>query len=346
MLTGRSRRRRAPWLSALVVAALTSSALACSSGGSERGDPTPSTRSAATTTTWPTSPFRTVDEAVASKRPVVLAHAGGENIHPHSTLYAYEEAVNEGVDILDFDVRLTKDGVLVIFHDDTVDRTTNGTGRVDEMTWDQLHALDAAYWFTETCSACDDQPADAYVLRGVRTGKVPPPKGHTADDFAPTKFETVVEKFPDFVLNIEIKGTAADAIPAAQELARILKRHHKLDSSVVTAFDDTLADAFHEAAPEVAITPGLAAMTQYVLAKTPLPQDRRILQIPPDYEGTTVLTPELVERAHADGKVLWIWPNSRDWETAAGYRKLLDMGVDGINAADPDTAVKVAADFP
>jgi len=109
---------------------------------------------------------------------------------------------------------------------------------------------------------------------------------------------------------------------------------------VVTAFDDALAEAFHEMIPEVAITPGLQATTAYVLGHT-LPADgRNILQIPPDYEGTKVLTPELVAQAHADGLKLWIWPNERKWENAEGYRQLLDLGVDGINAAQPEIAVK------
>lgn len=283
----------------------------------------------------------TVAEAIDSQRPLILTHAGGENSHPHSTAYAYAKSVKAGVDILDFDVRLTKDGELVIFHDDTVDRTTNGTGRVDQMTWKELHALDAAYWFTLDCSACKDEPVDDYLLRGVRTGKFDPPSGYTADDFAPTRFEDMVEKYPDYVLNIEMKGAYPDSVPVAKELARILAKHHKLDSSVVTAFDDKLAEAFHQLQPTVSITPGLDAMTKYVLTDVKLPADRRIVQIPPEYTGITVLTPDLVKRAHADGLVLWIWPNERKWENEDGYRQLLDMGVDGINAADPEVATQV-----
>lgn len=283
----------------------------------------------------------TVEDVLALDRPVVLAHAGGENAHPHSTPYAYAESVAAGVDVLDVDVRLTGDGVLVVHHDEDVDRTTDSTGDVADMTFDELHALDNAFWFTESCSACTDQPRDAYVLRGVRTGEVEPPEGYGPDDFAVMAFEDLVEQYPDHVLNIEIKGSYPDDVPAAEELARILTEHDRLDASIVTAFDDQLAEAFHELAPEVAITPGLDAMTAYVLGNEPLPEGRTIVQIPPDYEGIEVLTPELVERAHADGLVLWIWPNSREWENAEGYTRLLDMGVDGLNAADPPTAVEV-----
>ena len=322
-------------LAALALVGCTSS----DDAGGEGGDG--STSSSSTTSTVEAPEATTVAEVLELGRPVVLAHAGGENAHPHSTPYAYASSVAAGVDVLDVDVRLTGDGVLVVHHDDDVDRTTNGTGDVADMTFEQLHALDAAYWFTEDCSACTDAPEEAYVLRGVRTGDLEPPEGFEPDDFAPMRFEDLVEQYPDHVLNIEIKGSYPDSVPAAEELARILAEHDRLDASVVTAFDDELAEAFHQLAPSVAITPGLDAMTQYVLAAQPLPEGRTIVQIPPSYEGIEVLTPELVARAHADGLVLWIWPNEREWENADGYGRLLDLGVDGLNAADPPTAVEV-----
>lgn len=326
-----------------MAAAVTLCLLLIGCSGDDGADPAgPSTTSPPeTSTTAPMPDATTVAELLALDRPVVLAHAGGENAHPHSTAYAYGESVAAGVDALDVDVRMSSDGVLVVHHDVDVDRTTGATGDVADMTFEQLSELDNAYWFTEVCSACTDQPREAYVLRGVRTGEVEPPEGYAADDFSIMAFEDLVERFPNHVLNIEIKGEVPDAVPAAEELARILAEHDRLDAAIVTAFQDELAEAFHELAPSVAITPGLAAMTEYVLGDVKLPEGRTIVQIPPDYEGIEVLTPDLVERAHADGLVLWIWPNSRDWENAEGYERLLDLGVDGINAADPPVAVDV-----
>lgn len=329
------RIHRASALAPLVALALVA-AVGCSSS-----DEADSSSTSTTTSTVPAPAATTVEEVLGLGRPVVLAHAGGENAHPHSTPYAYAESVAAGVDVLDVDVRLTGDGVLVVHHDEDVERTTDGTGNVADMTFDELHALDAAYWFTEDCSACTDQPADAYVLRGVRTGEVDPPEGYEPDDFAIQRFEDLVERYPDHVLNIEIKGPYPDNVDAAEELARILAEHDREDAAIVTAFDDELAEAFHQMAPDVAITPGLDAMTQYVLAGQALPPGRTIVQIPPEYEGIEVLTPDLVRRAHEDGLVLWIWPNEREWENEGGYTKLLDLGVDGINAADPPTAVQV-----
>ncbi len=270
---------------------------------------------------------------------MILAHAAGENVYPHSTPYGYQRSVSDGVDILDFDVQLSKDGVLVVQHDDTVDRTTNAHGKVADMTYAELSKLDNAYWFTKDCT-CKDRPAKDYFLRGIRTGERPPPSGFHPGDFVIPRFEDIARRYPDYMLNVEIKGGYPDAVPAAKELARILTTLHRESSSVVTSFDDQVAEAFHQLAPSVEITPGLSATSAYVQQGTKPIDGRRILQIPPDYEGFHVLTPELIARSKADGLVLWIWPNELKWENDDGYRQLLDMGVGGINASNPPAAVR------
>jgi len=330
--------RRRPATRAAVAAVGLVVALAGSSCSND--DTSSADRSRTTTTTVAPGPAAsTVAQLLALGRPVVLAHAGGENASPHSTPYAYERAVAAGVDMLDFDVQLSKDGVLVVQHDETVDRTTDGTGKVADMTYAELSKLDNAYWFTDTCT-CTGKPEADYTLRGMRTGAKAPPKGNTRDDFIIARFEDIAAKYPGYPLNIEVKGKYPDNVPAAKELARVLKKLGREDAAVVTAFDDQLAEAFHQEAPSVAITPGLSATTQYVLNGVKPADGRTILQIPPDYETTHVLTPELVAKAHADGLQLWIWPNEDKWENVAGYTQLLDMGVDGLNAARPEQAVE------
>jgi glycerophosphoryl diester phosphodiesterase len=281
----------------------------------------------------------TVAGLLALGRPVILAHAGGEDAHPHSTPFAYADSVAARVDLIDLDVQLSKDGVLVVQHDDTVDRTTNVTGKVADLTYDELARLDNAYWFTKACT-CSGQPEAEYILRGMRTGSKPPLKGYAPDDFIIPKFEDIAKRFPDHVLNIEIKGTMPDALPAAKELARLITTLKRESSTVVTSFDDTLAEAFHDLAPTVNITPGLAATTDYVLSNKLPPAGRTIFQVPPEFNGITVLTPDLVTRTKAAGLVLWIWPNEKKWENVDGYTELLKMGVGGINAADPASAVR------
>src|SRR5689334_19675387 len=79
------------------------------------------------------------------RRPLVIAHQGGDGIHPGDTMSAFENAVNIGSDVLEMDAHITKDGKIVLMHDESVDRTTNGAGLVEELTLDQLQQLDAAY---------------------------------------------------------------------------------------------------------------------------------------------------------------------------------------------------------
>jgi glycerophosphoryl diester phosphodiesterase len=302
----------------------------------------PTTTTIAPTTLAPTTTAvpvaRTVAQLLALGRPVVLAHAGGEDANPHSTLWAHAQAVKAGVDILDLDVQLTKDGVLVVQHDDTVDRTTNGKGKVADLTYEQIHALDNAYWFSAACT-CKDQPEAAYALRGIRTGAKPAPAGSTPDDFAVATFRDLATRFPDKVLNIEIKGSYPAAVPAADELAKELSELGRLDAAVVTSFDDKLIDAFHEAAPTVELSPGLAAMTGWVLQGQALPAGMRILQLPPEFNGVKVLTDDVYARAKATNYPIWVWPNDRALENEAAYRAFLAHGVMGLNAAVPADAV-------
>ncbi len=289
-------------------------------------------------TTAASRPAASVDDLLALGRPIVLAHAAGEDEFPHSTPYGYAQSVAAGVDVLDLDVQLTGDGVLIVQHDGDVERTTEGTGEVASMTYEQVAALDNAYWFTADC-VCRDQPDEAYLYRGIRTGTVAPPAGATADDFAIPRFRDIVERWPDMPLNIEIKGEGAAAVEAARVLAEELTELDRLDAAVVTSFDDTVVTAFGEFAPTVELTPGLGLSTAWVLDRTPLPDGMRILQLPPEYNGLEVLTPEVVAATHDAGYVIWVWPNDRVWENAAGYEQLLDMGMDGLNINFPGLGV-------
>jgi glycerophosphoryl diester phosphodiesterase len=289
------------------------------------------------TTTIPDAP-PSVGELLASDVPLVIAHAGGDRDFPHSTLFAYGEAVEAGADVLEMDVQLTGDGVLVVQHDDTVDKTTEATGRVDEMTLDELVALDNAYWFSPECWPCRDLDVDAYTLRGVRTGDREPPEGYEPDDFAVASLRQVAERFPSMPLDIEIKGTGASGIAAAETLADELVGLDRVDSTVVASFDDEVLAAFETAAPDVATSPALGEMAAWVLSGEPL-DGNRVVQVPPSFEGVEVVTPELVAQAEAQAIAVWVWPNDGEQEVEAFYRQLFDLGVDGIIAGRPAQAV-------
>ena len=78
----------------------------------------------------------------------VVAHRGFSSSYPENTAIAFQKAIELGVECIEFDVHLTRDGHLVVIHDGMVDRTTDGTGRVDELTFAEIKRLDAGTWFS------------------------------------------------------------------------------------------------------------------------------------------------------------------------------------------------------
>lgn len=286
----------------------------------------------------------TITALLGLGRPIVLAHTAGEDAYPGSTMYAFTESAKAGVDMLDFNVTLTKDDVLVVQHDLTVDRLTNATGNVVDMNYADLAALDNAYWFTDQCGACKDKPAEAYVFRGVRTGEKPAPAGYSAEDFKIPTLTEVMNAFPAYTLNIEIKGDGELGVRTAKVLADELTAAGALDRAVVTSFDDASIDAFRALAPTVELSPGLTATTQWVLGRVPLPNGMRILQLPPEFNGIEILNAKQVADAHAAGYVIWVWPNSRALENLDSYRSFIALGLDGLNINFPLYGVRAVAD--
>lgn len=308
----------------------------------------PTSTAAATTTTTiePAQQYAaTVDELLAIGRPIVLAHTAGEDEFPASTMYGFGESVKAGVDMLDMNVQLTKDGVLIVHHDDTLDRATNGVGAVADFTYAELALFDDAYWFTKDCGACADRPADEYLYRGIRTGDVPAPAGYTADDFKIPTFRELVERYPDIPLNVEIKGSGDPAKAAADVLLAELTELGRASATVVASFDDEVVSYFRSIAPEIEVSPGLGVLTAYVLDGTAVPDGMRILQLPPEYSGLQVLTPELIARTKADGLPIWVWPNDRELENYDAYLAFLQQGIEGLNINFPAQGVEAVRDF-
>lgn len=298
------------------------------------------------TTTVPTVQRpATIDELLSIGRPIVLAHTAGEDEYPASTMFGFGESVEAGVDMLDMNVMLTADGVLVVQHDDDVDRTTNGTGAVGDLTYDEISALDNAYWFTPDCGPCTGRPDDEYVYRGIRTGDRPTPEGYYPEDFTIPRFRDVVARFPDMPLNVEIKGEGDPARAAAEVLAAELEELGRSAATVVASFEDDIVAYFHQLAPDVEISPGLDALTAWVLERTPLPDNMRILQLPPEYSGLDVITGQLVADSVAAGYPIWVWPNDRSLENQVSYFDFLSQGIVGLNINFPAQGVAAVEQF-
>ncbi len=308
-----------------------------------------------TSTPLPRPEASTLDGLLALGRPLVIAHAGGDQDHPHSTTYAYSRSVAAGADVLELDVQLTAGGVLIVQHDDTVDRTTETTGPVADLTLTEIQALDNAHWFVPGLWGDRTRPATEYVFRGVRGGATEPPPGFDAEDFRVATFREIAERFPHHVLDVEIKlqsGPDGEADPrsgiaAAEVLATEIAELGREDSVIVACFDDEVLAAFQQLAPDVATTPGTDELVAWWLAGEALHPRYRVLQVPLTYGGVEVVQPDLVDRVHSEGRHVWVWLSGTDvLETREFYAELLSRGTDGIIAGRPAEAVAALAEAP
>lgn len=244
--------------------------------------------------------------------PLVLAHQGGEGEWPSNTAMGFEESVRRRADVLDTDVHLTRDGQLVLIHDTTVDRTTNGKGTVADMTLAELEKLDAGYHFSS-----DGGKTYPFRGRGLRI---------------PT-LEWLLESFPEKRLVVEIKETP---VAAVTELRRLLEKHHAWNRVIVGSFDPAMTYEVRRRCPGVATcATSSEARTFWVLSLLRLERlyspGFESLQVPPEHEGRKVVTRRFVEAAHRRGIRVLPWTLDSEEE----IRSAMDLGVDGINTNFP-----------
>jgi glycerophosphoryl diester phosphodiesterase len=312
----RSGRRRATAVTAAVIATLAAGAVPASQAHAGQDPPNPWLR----------------------QRFLHMAHAGGENEAPANTMYAFRRAVALGADMIELDVHSTADDRLVVIHDATVDATTNGTGRVRDLSFRQVHALDAAYNFVPGQNAVPGLPPESYPLRGIRTHDRRPPRGYRAADFAIPSLRQVLRTFRQVPINIEIKGTSDDDTESflhnARLLATALNKTGRTDI-IVTSFNDLAVAAFHELAPQIPLAPGRDELIAYFLTGQRPIDGTVALQVPVQFEGIPVATPEFVARAHADGYAVHVWFSGTAPEDEATYNALIDACVDGLMVAWP-----------
>lgn len=282
------------------------------------------------------------------RSPLHIAHQGGEAEAPSSTLFAMATALAKGADALELDVHATADGHLVVLHDPTVDRTTDGNGAVDALSLVQVRGLDAAHWFVAGEGVAHGQPPERYPLRGVATGQVPPPDGFAAADFAIPALADVFERFPDTLINIDIKQTAPATRPYEQTLARLIADYDRSETTMVASFSDAALAVFRGAAPAV----GTSASPNEVLAfwlavragdPAPAALPYEAFQVPVTHEGVRVVDAAFVARAHAAGVAVHVWTI----DDAPTMHALLDIGVDGLVTNRPQVLEPVLAErFP
>ncbi len=237
------------------------------------------------------------------KHPIaVIAHRAGRAIAPENTLAAIRNAIRLGVDYVELDVRTSKDGVLVIMHDSTVDRTTNGKGAVKNL--------------------------DLATLRGLDAGSKFDPK------YAQEKIPMFDEVLALCKGKVHIYVDHKEA-PTEQVFAAIKKYH--MANEVVVYNDPEDLKAWKRIAPKIPVMPSLPDSFRKSGGIAEFEKG-----LPAEVLDGNVLewTAELVEQAHALGVKVYV-DNLGAWDNPDGFRKAMAMGVDGIQTDHPDQLLAV-----
>jgi glycerophosphoryl diester phosphodiesterase len=288
---------------------------------------------------------------IEKTRPLNIAHQGGEDEFPSNTIYAFRKALRAGADMLELDVGVTRDGKVIVMHDTTVNRTTNGRGTIASKSLRQMKRLDAAYWFAPRSENhySHDLARRAYRFRGVATGRREPPRGFTAKDFRVPTLAQVLRAFPRTPINIEIKGRTPDEadeeyVKNAEVLARLLAGTTRRNL-IVVSFRQTAVDRFHELVPGIDVAPGIVGAANYLIGGGSPGPGVVAFQVPVTYrlngDLVQVTTADNVARAHRDGYAWQNWFSSDDRDAPGTWRRLIDMCVDGTMTSHPVAYEKV-----
>ena len=243
-------------------------------------------------------------------RPLSVAHRGHSIEYPENTLEAYRKAIELGIEMIECDVNITRDGKLVMIHDATLDRTTNGKGRVSDLTWEELQRLDAGAKF---------KPEFA----GVRI---------------PSTEETLLlYKEAGISSCFEVKGGDAEEWNGiALALLELFQKHDMLDSAFMSSYHH---EALHLAQGKC---------SELLLAPERLPDDAppnppdavrqaKLFSAPVIQHQYTVLTPEVVRVLHENEIAVWSWSTTDEQSMLFS----IDCGADALMGDDAKLMLEV-----
>jgi glycerophosphoryl diester phosphodiesterase len=254
----------------------------------------------------------------AGPPPRLFAHRGASGEAPENTLIAFQRAVALGMEYAELDVHASRDGVVVVSHDDTLERTTDGHSHIRDCSLVELQSVDAGFHFSP-----DGGKTFPFRATGVRI---------------PTLGE-ILEQFPTLHFTIEIKQTD----PPIEELVLATVRACGREDNVVLASEhDTVLARVRALAPEIATSFAYGEVVEFIQRVTTdqlsdYHPPGQALQIPPEFQGVPLVTSQTVAVAHNLNREVHVWTIDDPREMG----RLLDLGVDGIMSNFPDRLLEV-----
>ncbi|MDE2635801.1 MAG: glycerophosphodiester phosphodiesterase family protein [Chloroflexota bacterium] len=246
--------------------------------------------------------YETLQDALNSSETLIFGHRGAMARAPMNTMASFALAMQQGADGIELDIHLSRDGQLVVIHDDSVDATSDGQGKVADMTLDQLKRLDAGAWYS--------------------------------DEFAGQRIPTLDEVFDAFgdgmFINVEIKSSRETVDRLEKRLAECLRRHNMRERVIVSCFDPVILRRAEQAMPKV-LMGFLYAPAMPAAHEIPLKEIRHEARHP-----LHVMVDEgYMKWARAQGYYVNVW-TVNDPERA---RQLKRLGVNTIMTDDPATII-------
>ncbi|MBI2330720.1 MAG: glycerophosphodiester phosphodiesterase [Chloroflexi bacterium] len=238
-------------------------------------------------------------------RPILFAHRGDLTNAPENTLPSFSQAIRKGADGVELDAKLTVDGHVIVIHDDTVDRTTDGKGKVASFTLEAIRKLDAGSWFDSE-------------FAGI---KIP---------LLEEVFETVGK---NKLINIELTNYATPRDGLALKVCELIKRHNNAKQIIFSSFFASNLKIAQQTLPE--IPRGLLALPGFMGLWA-----RSFGFMFGDYQAShphiSNASREGIQRAHRVHRRVHVWTANSPEE----IRRLRDWGVDGLFTDDPGAAVQ------
>ena len=257
---------------------------------------------------------------VDRSRPRVFAHRGGCALGPENTIAAFDIGMASGADGLEFDVHLSSDGVPVVHHDDTLDRTTDARGLVAVRTAAELARIDAAARFVDA--------SGSYPLKGRGIG-VP-------------RLADVLDRYRGVPVIVEMK---VDTATMGEAVAAAVRRAGAAEYVCAAGYGARCMLAARRALPEMATSACLpeARLALYrSWAACPVRRPRyQAYQVPERVGRLRIVSPRFVRHAHRAGLLVQVWTIDEQPD----MERLLSWGVDALISNRPDVAVAVRDAF-
>lgn len=253
-------------------------------------------------------------------KPRQFAHRGARGTHPENTIVAFEAALEVGTEAFELDVHTSADGEVVVIHDSTLERTTDGRGKVRDLSLGQLRALDAGYNFT-----LDDGETFPFRGQGLRIPML----------------AEVLEAFPDVSIIVEIKQ---DDPPLESQLDTVLQTMDARSRVLVFSLKQGPLNRYREQVPrhQTGFGPNdVAGFMRRVVSKRwdGYEPPGAAFAVPVNWNGIPVVSKAFVRAAHAIDREVFVWTVNEIDEMNA----LLDLGVDGLISDFPERLCRVIA---